>query len=103
MHALTETGRTALVVPGLAVEEAVTTGGVVAGGDEGVEFALCAEEADEPAVGDNVADDVPFGVTGLRLQLLTSLKAGAPELSVVGVRVTVQVCVIGPSGLNLNQ
>jgi len=60
-----------LVVPGLAVEEVVTTG-VVAGGDKGVEFGLCAEEVDEPAVGDRVADDVPFGVTGLRLQLLTS-------------------------------
>jgi len=60
-----------LVVPGLAAEE-VTTGGVMAGGDEGMELPPCAGETDEPAVGDNVADDVPFGVTGLRLQLLTS-------------------------------
>ena len=65
------TGHTVLVVPGLAAEE-VTTGGVMAGGDEGMELPPCAGETDEPAVGDNVADDVPFGVTGLRLQLLTS-------------------------------
>jgi len=61
-----------LVVPGLAAGGAVTTGGVVAGGDKGMGFAPCAGETDEPAVGDSVADDVPFGFTGLRLQLLTS-------------------------------
>ena len=69
-----------LVVPGLGVEEdadeeVVTTGvGGVGGtevvvGVEGVEFTLCAEEVDEPAVG---GDDAPFGVTGFILQLFTS-------------------------------
>ena len=100
-----------LVVPGLGVEEdadeeVVTTGfGGVGGAEvvgevEGVEFTLCAEEVDEPAVGGRVA---PFGVTGFILQLFTSLKAGAPLLLVVGVRVTVQVCTIGPLGLGLHQ
>jgi hypothetical protein len=72
-----------LVVPGLGVEEdadeeVVTTGvGGVGGAEvvgevEGVEFALCAEEVDEPAVGGRVADDAPFRVTGFILQLFTS-------------------------------
>lgn len=77
-------GEAPLVVPGLGVEEedadeeVVTTGvgGVgrveVVGEVEGVEFALCAEEVDEPAVGGRVADDAPFGVTGFILQLFTS-------------------------------